>query len=82
VIDHGYVRLTLGERVRLGGSVYRVERVNQCRARIRLIEGPGRREHIEVKDGEGKVVREFDATRYDDPRVLDVSPNSILERVP
>jgi hypothetical protein len=73
--------LIVGEHVRLGRSIYIVTLVNVCRARLQLVEGPGQRRHVEIKDEAGEIVREFDATKHDDPRVLDVSPRSIVERV-
>lgn len=70
-------KLRTGERVRIaeGGPVYRVELVNDCRARL-VCEG---KRHQVVRDRvTGDTVAEFDVPATGP---LDVSPRSIVERV-
>ena len=65
-------KLKLGELIRVEGTLYRVELVNACRARIR----PLGTKHQVVKTWDGREV-EFDAPL----KPLDVSPRSVVEHL-
>jgi len=69
----GADHLRAGDRIRLGGDVFRVAFVNFSRAHC-IAE---RRELVAFSDPETGVRREFLATS----RAIDISPTSLVERL-
>lgn len=65
--------LELGQVVRYSGALWRVDFINDCRARI----VPLTKQHVVIMDDEGNPVRGFDRVG----RGVNISPNSVLDIV-
>lgn len=65
--------LQLNQVVRYSGALWRVDFVNDCRARI----VPLTKSHVEITDDEGNIVRSFDRMG----RGINISPDSVLDIV-
>jgi hypothetical protein len=67
------VSLQIGQVVRYGNGLWRVDYVNECRARI----VPLGKRHVVILDDDGQEVKAFDAER----KGVNISPNSGLDVV-